>query len=238
MALEREGLALRRRFALAEDEERRQVAQELHDRAAQQLTALSLGLKALSDLAPPGSEMDRQAAQLRVLANTTGQELHAIAVRLRSEALGDFGLAAAVEAHARTWSKQTDIDLQLHIRIGRERLPREVETAVYRIVQEALTVVAKWSGAGGASLVLEARHGTVCVVLAHDGCGFETEALLNLEGVAGLGSPRIRERVALLGGSTEIETALGAGTTLSIRIPLDIMSPDAEPWLMGNGRCD
>ena len=233
MSLEREALALGRRFALVEDEERRQVAPELHDDAAQQLTALSLDLKALSDLAPPGSEMDRRVAQLRVLVNTTGRALHAIAVRLRSEALDGFGLAAAVESYASSWSKETGIALDLHVRIGADRLPREVEAAVYRIVQEALTVVAKWSEAAGASLVLERRRGTLCAVIAHDGRGFESEALLNLEGSTGLGSPRIRERVALLGGSTEIESALGAGTTLSIRIPLDIMSPDAEQRFPG-----
>lgn len=229
MVLERESLALRRRFALAEDEERRQVVRELHDRSAQQITALGLGLKALADLAPPGSEMERRVAQLRLLANATGQELHAIALRLRSEALDDFGLAAAVESYASRWSRETDIALELHVRIGAGRLSSEVETAIYRIVQEVLTHVAKHSGAAGASLVVERRHGTLCAVIAHDGSGLDTDGLLNSVDAPGPGLPGIRERAALLGGSVDVESAPGMGTTLSIRIPLDIMSPDAEP---------
>ena len=236
--MERECLALRRRFALAEEEERRQVAQELHDGAGQHVTALSLGLQALADLAPPGPEVDRRAAQLRALLNTTGQELHALAVRLRPKALEEFGLAPAVEVYASGWSRQTGIPLELHISIGAARLSGEVETAVYRIVQEALNNVAKHSGAGGASLVVERRHGTLRALIADNGCGFETSALSRPEAAAGLGLPAIRERAAILGGSTEVESAPGAGTTVSIRIPVEVMSPDAAPWIKGNGGCD
>lgn len=226
---ERECLILRRQFALAEEEEQRHVARQLHDRVAQQLTALSLGLKALSDLATPESEMSRLAAELRLLVNTMGQELHAIAVRLRSQALDDFGLAAAIEAYASRWSTETGIALELRVRIGAARLSSEVETAVYRIIQEALTDVVTHSGAGGASLVVERRDGTLCAAIAHDGRGFDTEALSRPEAAPGRGLPAIRQRIALLGGSTDVESAPGAGTTLSIRIPLNIMSPDAEP---------
>lgn len=227
--MEREDLLLRREFALAEEEEHRHVARELHDRVAQQLTALSLGLKALSDQATPGSEMNRQAAELRLLVNTIGQDLHAIAVRLRSQALDDFGLAAAIEAYASRWSTETGIALEQRVRIGAARLSSEVETAVYRIVQQALTDVVTHSGAGGASLVVERRAGTLCAAIAHDGRGFDTEMSPRPDAAPGRGLRAIRQRIALLGGSADVESAPGAGTTLSIRIPLNIMSPDAEP---------
>ena len=99
-----------------------------------------------------------------------------------------------------------------------------MESAVYRIVQEALTNVAKHSGAEGASLVVERRHGTLRAVISDDGRGFDTSALSRPEEMAGLGLPGICERAAILGGSTDVESAPGAGTTISIRIPLDIMN--------------
>src|SRR5689334_2799618 len=86
----REELARRRRFAGAEENERTKVAQELRDGACQLLTAVSLGLRELSELAPPGSEVNRRVARLRALVNTTGEELHKLAMRLRSQALSDF----------------------------------------------------------------------------------------------------------------------------------------------------
>ena len=235
--LTRESLALRRRFVLAEEEERRQVAQELRDGAGQRVTAVSLGLLALSELTPPGSDVNRRAAQLRVLVNITGQELHALAVRLRPKALEEFGLAAAIEEYSSAWARQTGIALELHMRIGAARLSAEVETAVYRIVHEALTNVAKHSGAGGASLAIERRHGAVCLAIADDGRGFDTRTLSRPEDVPGLGLPVIRERAALLDGWLDVESAPGEGTTLSIRIPVDIMSPGGEP-IGGDGGSD
>lgn len=221
--MEAESLALRRRLALADDEERRQVAQELYDGAGQQLAALSLGLKTLADLAPPGSEMDQRAAQLRVLVQATARIVHALGVRLRSQALNEFGLAAAVEAYATGWSRDTGIPLELHVRIGTARLSGEIEMAAYRMVQEALINVAKHSSAAAASLVVERRNNTLVAVIADDGHGFDTSALVCPEFAPGLGLPAMRDRAALLGGSIDVESAPGAGTTLSIHIPLDIM---------------
>lgn len=227
--IRRERVVLRRRFALAEELERQQIAQQLHDSIGQQLTAVSLGLRAISDLAPPGSEVDTKAAELRRLMSATGQELHALAVRLRPQALDEFGLAAAVEAYACDWSRQTGIALELHLRIGAVRLPRELEFALYRIVQEALVSIAKHAGAGGASLVVEQRHGTICAVIADDGCRLDWRAHLRPRDASDLGLHGIRERAALLGGSTDVECVSGGGTSLSIRIPLHIISPDPEP---------
>lgn len=215
-----ESLSVRRRLALAEEEERRQVARQLHSGAGQQLAVLSLGLQALSDLAAPGSEVDRRAASLRLLVNTTGRELHALAVRLMPNALDEFGLAAAVDAYAHEWSRETGIALELHVRIGATRLARELESAVYRIVQEAFMNVAKHSSAGGVSLVVERRHATLCADIADDGRGFDTSPLLSMDDPPGLGIPCMRARAALAGGTVQVESAPGLGTVISVRLPV------------------
>jgi signal transduction histidine kinase len=211
---------LRHQLLQAEEEERRRLSRELHDEAGQHLTALGLGLQALSDIAAPGSEVDRRAAQLRELASTLGRDLHAIAVRLRPKALDDFGLEAALTAHAEEWSRHSGIRIDVHAPPEGERLPDATESAIYRVVQEALTNIARHSGATHASLVLERRDGRVVVVVEDDGRGFDSESEARTGDAPGLGLRGIRERVALLGGTVAIESTSGSGTSLYVRIPM------------------
>ena len=212
--------ALRHQLLQAEEDERRRLSRELHDEAGQHLTALGLGLQALSDIAAAGSEVDRRATQLRELASTLGRELHAIAVRLRPKALDDFGLEAALAAHAEEWSRQSGIQLDVHARQEAERLPGATESAIYRVVQEALTNIARHSGATHASIVLERRDGKVVAVVEDNGRGFDTEDGARAVDAPGLGLLGIRERVALLGGTVAIESVPGSGTSLYLRIPI------------------
>ena len=213
---------LHRQLTLTEEEERRRLARELHDEVGQHLTALGLGLHALSDVAPPDSDVDRRATQLRRLADTLGRELHGIAVRLRPVALDDFGLEEALRSYAVEWSHRSGIALDLHVQ-GSERLPSEVESAVYRIVQEALTNIARHSGAGRAGVVLERRGAYVHVIVEDDGRGFEPAdaARTPREGPPALGLLGIRERTALLGGTLDIESAPEGGTVLFVRVPIE-----------------
>ena len=220
--MERDRDGLRRQLVLSEEEERRRLARELHDEAGQHLTALGLGLQALSNVAAPGSEIDRRAAELQALANTLAVELHAIAVRLRPKALDDFGLEAALVAYSEEWSRRSGIDVDVHTSVGDARLPTAVESAIYRVVQEALTTVARHSGATHAGVVVERRDGHVTAVVEDDGRGIHARDALDehRRGSGGLGLLGIRERVALLGGTLDVESAPGSGTTLFVRIPL------------------
>lgn len=216
---------LRRALTLAEEAERRRLARELHDEAGQRLTALGLGLQALSDVVPAGSEADRRAAQLRSLADTLARELHGLAVRLRPKALDDFGLEAALAAYAQEWSIQSGIPVDMHATTVDERLSQEIESALYRIVQEALANVAKHSGAQRASVVVERRDGNVVAVVEDDGKGFDARAVERRGGAPNgastmLGLLGIRERAALLGGKVEVESTPGKGTALFVRIPI------------------
>lgn len=224
---------LRRALVLAEEGERSRLSRELHDEAGQRLTAIGLGLQALSDAMPPGSEADRRATQLRQLTDQLSRELHALAVRLRPKALDDFGLEAAITSFADEWAKQSGIKVAVHAASGNERLPQEIESAVYRIVQEALVNVAKHSEAGRASVVVERRDGEVVVVVEDDGKGFDVAAVTrrgaaprgNGEPDSGLGLLGIRERAALLGGRVDIESTVGKGTTLFVNIPFAGAAP-------------
>ena len=227
--------ALRRRLVRAEEDERRRLSRELHDEAGQHLTALALGLQGLSDVAPADSEVDRRAAALRTLASTLARELHAVAVRLRPRALDDFGLEAALSVYAEDWSRQSGIAAEVHTHVATERLPDFVESALYRIVQEALTNVARHSGARRASILVERRDGHVVAVVEDDGCGFEPDRVGVRDGGTGLGLLGMRERCTLLGGSLEVEsTPGGGGTTLFVRIP--IVPPGGGDWNADDGR--
>jgi signal transduction histidine kinase len=146
----------------------------------------------------------------------TLQDVRRLAVQLRPKALDDFGLVPALERLAQTFAESSGIRVQLEANIGEERLPTEVETTVYRIVQEALTNVAKHAQATEVSILLVRRDGVLTAVLEDDGTGFDPEAVrsdtLGLEGM--------RERVALHDGRLTLESSPGAGTTLRIEVPL------------------
>jgi PAS domain S-box-containing protein len=213
-------VAFRRRLTEAEEAERRRLARDLHDEAGQLLTALGLGLKAVFDVAPANSELSRRTEKLRELADTLGRELHAVAVRLRPKALDDFGLEAALETYAEEWARLSGIELSVHAPRTAPRLPEGVETALYRIVQEALTNVARHSGARHASVLVERRDADVVAVVEDDGRGLDAATIDEASSAAGVGLRGIRERAALLGGTAEIESAAGSGTTVFVRIPV------------------
>jgi signal transduction histidine kinase len=211
---------LRARLVQAEDDERRRLARELHDEASQHLTSLGLGLKALSDVAPPGSEIDQRADELRALVDSLGKELHAVAVRLRPRALDDFGLEAALRSYVEDWARQSGVAVDVHTAQDSTRLPGLVESTIYRIVQEALTNVLRHAEATLVSVVLERHDGQVVVVVEDDGKGFDIADIVDNPTLPGLGLRGIRERAALLRGTAEIESHVGGGTSIYARIPI------------------
>jgi signal transduction histidine kinase len=204
-----------RRVVAAQELERKRLARELHDETGQALTSILLGMKALED-AVPTDEARSAAASLRELVVSTLQNVRRLAVELRPAALDDFGLVPAVERLADTFREQTGTAVDLEAQLGDERLPGELETALYRIVQEALTNVVKHAGARRVSILLTRKDGSVAAVIEDDGVGFDPEADVG----EGLGLAGMRERVGLVGGRLTIESAGGAGTTLVAEVPL------------------
>jgi len=225
--------ALLRRLDSAREEERRRLSRELHDEVGQHLTALGLGLQALSDIAPPASDIDRRAEELRSLAGTLSQELHDIAVRLRPRILDDFGFEAALSSFVEAWSRRTQIAADFHSSTEAARMPPLVESAGYRIAQEALTNVARHSRATRASVVVERRDGHLHTIIEDNGKGFDPDDL-NDSSRPGLGLLGIRERVALLGGTFEIESGPDHGTTVFVRLPIEARGVEgANPSFVG-----
>ena len=208
-------LELLRRIVTAQEEERRRISRELHDQTGQHLAALLLGLKTLNNSTNNGSTSLHQSLfQLQKLTERLVEDAHHLAWELRPAALDDLGLETAISNYVEKWSERNSIPLDFHSGLNKLRLPPPVETAVFRIVQEALTNVLKHAAATRVSVMLEYRYDELLVIVEDNGCGFQPEVEHD-----GLGLVGMHERVALVGGKLNIESEPGLGTTLAIRIP-------------------
>jgi len=200
-----------RRVVDAQETERRRLARELHDETGQALTSILLGLKALEESADEGA-----VGELRALVVETLQDVRRLAVELRPPVLDDFGLGAALERLTTAFGEQTGMPVQFESNLGDGRLPDEVETALYRIVQEALTNVVKHAQARSVSVVLRRTDTSATAVVEDDGQGFDPTSTRP----DGFGVEGMRERVALLDGRLRVESRSGGGTTIAAEVPL------------------
>lgn len=213
---------LLRRLVTAQEEERRRISRELHDQMGQHLAALMLGLKTLSNSTESCAPPRRSLQQLQELTEQLVEEAHHLAWELRPAALDDLGLHTALANYVEGWSERGGVAADFHSQgLERRRLPSQIETAVYRIVQEALTNVLKHAAARRVSVILEQRQDQLLTIVEDDGRGFEADALRFAPGEErGLGLLGIQERVALVGGTLNLESQPGGGTTLVVRIPV------------------
>ena len=157
-----------------------------------------------------------KATDMRQVASKTLDEVHDLSMRLRPRALDDLGLAPALERLVSEWQARYKIPVDVIIQLS-ERLPGDVETALYRIVQETLTNVARHANAKSASILIEKRDDTVRVIVEDDGIGFGVNTN---QGEHHLGLLGMRERAELLNGTLTIESAIEHGTSVFIEIPL------------------
>jgi two-component system, NarL family, sensor histidine kinase DevS len=204
-----------RRVVEAQELERKRLARELHDETGQALTSILLRLKSLEE-ARDEDALRTAVGSLREIVVTTLQDVRRLAVELRPTALDDFGLVPALERLSDGFAEQTGIAVELESRLGDRRLPSELETVLYRVVQEALTNVAKHARASHVSILLHERDGVVAAVVEDDGRGFARGAATD----GGLGLVGMRERVALVDGRLDIESAEGSGTTIVVEVPV------------------
>ncbi len=212
----------------AQEEERKRVARELHDEAGQALTSLMLGLKHLQETAVDEG-VRAKSAELRAVASDTLELMHDLSLNLRPSSLDDLGLVPALERYTNDYARKHSIEVDFHPGALRDhRLPVQQEITVYRIVQEALTNVAKHADARNVSVTLEERNGSAVVVVEDDGCGFEPEALkLSAARARRLGLLGMEERAALIGGRLTIESRPGAGTAVFLEVPV---GRDGHRW--------
>ena len=212
---ERVGRDALARVVKAQEHERKRLARELHDETGQALTSILLGLKPLEQSARTDEERAAMAS-LRELVVSTLRDVRRLAVELRPSALDDFGLATAVERLADTFRDSTGMRVDVETRLGEVRLPPEVETALYRIVQEALANIVKHAEATHVSILLTRKDFSVAAVVEDDGKGFdETNTGDDVLGIVGM-----RERVGLVGGRLAIESGSGSGTTVAAEVPI------------------
>jgi signal transduction histidine kinase len=217
---EREQLRIQyvNRVIAAQEEERKRISRELHDSTSQSLTSLLLGLRTLSDGCDQ-PDIQQRAEDLRTIAAHTLEEVHALTIQLRPSVLDDLGLPAALDRHIMECRRRYPLNIDLAVQgLDGQRLPAQMETALYRIVQEGLTNVVRHARATTASIFIERRDHTVRVLIEDDGLGFDAVAASKTDGHLGLYS--IRERAELLGGSLKVDSEPGRGTSLLIEIPL------------------
>lgn len=213
--------ALLRRLTEAQEVERTRLSRELHDQMGQHVVALMLGLRALETRLAGRPEAD-PIGPLFKIADDIGQEAHRLASNLRPTSLDDLGLHAALANLTREWSLRAGIQAECHFTpTADSRLPRELETTLYRCVQEALNNVARHACASRASVVVTADAAFASLIVEDDGRGFDVNGVL--EGGPGngrLGLLGLRERIELVQGRLEIESSPGAGTSLFVRVPI------------------
>lgn len=216
---------LLRRLSVAEENERRRIARELHDQIGQSVTGLLLGLKNLEHSGASQTDPGRadRIHWLQTLANSIGRDLHRVATDLRPTALDDLGLHEALKALCSEWSSRYHIKVDLQFLGSSDRLPPDVAIAIYRAAQEALTNILKHAKAQNVSMVIDQRANELRVVIEDDGSGFSSDVLTPSEyekKASGLGLSGMRERLSLIGGTVVIESESGAGTTLFMSVPL------------------
>ena len=202
-----------RRVVDAQESERRRLALELHDETGQALTSILLGVSSIR-AAQSDEEAEHAEADVRSLVVQALQDVRALAVELRPAALDDFGLVPALERLGETFSERSGIETVVQANV-QERLSPEVEITLYRVVQEALTNVVKHSGAEHVSIVISNREGSVAATIDDDGRGFDSADVRQ----DALGLLGMRERLALVGGTLEVESSAGSGTTIAAQVP-------------------
>ncbi len=202
----------------AQEEERRRIARELHDQIGQALTSLLVGLRNLESDPSPA-----RLHELKAVIADTLDGVRELALELRPSILDDLGLVPALERYIHTCVSRYHLAVDLQtVGLDGVRLPPAVETALYRIIQEALTNVVRHARARQASLLLEVRGESVVAVVEDDGCGFDAEGLMSgPPGEHSLGLHGMRERAELVGGRLTVESSPGQGTSVFVEVPLE-----------------
>jgi PAS domain S-box-containing protein len=207
------------RLVFVQEDERRRIARDMHDQFGEHLTALSLQIASLKEACATSPDLTTHAQTLEAIAERLDQDVEQLVWRLRPTALDDLGLRAALVNYVGEWSTRHGVTAEVHTSgLLDDRLASEVETALYRIAQEALNNVAKHAKARHVEVLLERRPDYVLLIVEDDGVGFE--ATKAAAGRHGFGLVGMQERAALVGASLSIETTPGHGTTILVRMAM------------------
>ncbi|MDO8567635.1 MAG: sensor histidine kinase, partial [Dehalococcoidales bacterium] len=214
---------LLRRVLSVQEEERKRIARELHDETTQSILGLVMRLEAAStgtDELPP--RVKNLLAEIKTLGNRTLDSVHRIIYDLRPSVLDDLGLLSALRWLAEHRLSPLEVKTRVEVTGEEKKLPPHIEIALFRVVQEALTNIARHAEAHNVVVSVEFKESVILIEVEDDGKGFDISAIgpaSEAKGV-GLGLMGMEERVALLGGKFEIEAHPGDGTHLTIEVPL------------------
>ncbi len=209
----------------AQEEERRRLSRELHDNAGQILTLAVLAVNAIKRAQDAG-EVALRATEAEGVITQAAAEIRRAAVELRPIMLDDLGLAPALEWYVQQSASATGLPIELQVRGVDQRFPPETEVTIYRVVQEAITNVARHAQATKVSVVLSQEGDRVRVVVTDDGRGFDQRtAMRGSQETLGLFS--MKERVVLLGGTLTVDSEPGRGTRVIAEIPVP---PGQKRW--------
>jgi two-component system sensor histidine kinase UhpB len=214
----------------AQEQERKRIARELHDETSQVLTSLLISLAILEESITTQEARDR-IADTRKLAHQTLRAIRNLSIDLRPSALDDLGLLPALRWYVKEYQQKCSIDVEFVAHGFKQRLPAEVETALYRIVQESLTNTARHANAHKVLITMKEDADAVYVTIKDDGRGFDVGTLLKTpDQERGLGLAGMNERAVLLDGSLTIHSRSGHGTTIEVHIPLTPAKKPAEQF--------
>jgi len=212
----------------AQEDERRTIARELHDEVGQALTAIKVELAVAERMIQPKERGGPPLSTARTLTESALHTVRDLSRLLHPAVLDDIGLSAAIDMYVREFRKRYDISVEFTVDGSAFRLPSQAEAAAYRIVQEALTNVARHAHASTCRIVLRRQASDIQLTIEDDGVGFDPEAQRSGRVEKGLGLLGMQERVSRLGGSCIVDSAPGNGTRVTVRLPLDVPSADAD----------
>jgi signal transduction histidine kinase len=203
-----------------QEDERKRISRELHDETSQALASLKVGLRLVEDLTDP-IQIKEKLTELRTLVAQTLETVHQIAVELRPNLLDDVGLVAAIKGYVEEYSAKVKIKVDFHAsNINEQHLSAELRMTVYRIVQEALTNIAKHAEASSVSVVLRSRDSSLVTIVEDNGKGFELNRVMDSHHDKKLGLFGMYERASLVGGRLTIESNPDVGTTVFFEVPV------------------
>jgi signal transduction histidine kinase len=212
---------LLRKVITAQEDERKRIARELHDETSQSLAALRMGIEVAGDAIRAGGQP--RLDEVKALATRTLEDVHRLIFDLRPSVLDDLGLFAAIEWYADRTLRKKGLSVRCEFEELGQRLSPEMETALFRICQEAMSNVSRHAQASAVLIEVGADEKEVRVSVEDDGEGFDPAAPIPDEKRKHWGLLGIRERAEILGGTASIESAVGKGTRVEVRIPLSTM---------------
>ncbi|MBI4282672.1 MAG: GAF domain-containing protein [Chloroflexi bacterium] len=226
---EQRGQLLERVISIQE-EERKRIAQELHDDSAQTLSALSMQLESIEGELPPGMEEIRaRIERYRVSVVRALEDVRRVIADIRPTSLDDLGLVPAIRWYAAGHLEERGVKVSVESSKISFRLPLRLETALFRVAQEAINNIAKHAECSSARILLEVQDSSLRMVIEDDGRGFDTaEVLAWRGGRSGLGILGMRERVALFDGALSIDSSPGKGTKVIVEVPWEKEAGDGK----------